>query len=479
MFEIVSDALPGSKSSRWLSAVAVLVAVWVVTRFAMEEDLSWFPWALAGIGLLALAFARWPYGALSIVLVTSAMPRFFVELFGWKARPEHLAGAVVLLALGLELLLCNKSRVELKQLDYWVLAYVVVNYVSSAFGSSSPSDTLRWALQSNLAVAPYFLIRWLARDIRTLTRIFQIFLAVGFAESLYGILCITSYRAFGTTTGMEIGQYGEIAAPYGSLYEPNLFGAYTASCAVVFLALYLVATRHRLLHLVCFSTASLAAFLSFSRAALLAFLVAVGWVFWKARRLKTPRGNQRKTFAWGILLIAALATVGTSAVLRERFKDLFDQGLSEETTITRLLSIQEALQEIPEHLLLGSGTASLQLSFSWAKYLPEWESERTWVGNVTIRILHDSGVIGFSICLGFIVCLWLKIRSGLSAWSSQTPLLLGLAGGAVLYATSFQSTDGTILSFSWVHLGLLASVVSVMNGPAQNIARQEQHEKSR
>ena len=132
----------------------------------------------------------------------SVMPRFFVELFGWKARPEHFAVVIVSLAVCIWLLRSNR-KIRLETPDYWVLAYVAMNYVSSAFGSSSPSETLRWALLNNLAVLPYFLIRLLVRDTETFRKAFRIFLAIGIAESAYGILCYVSHHAFGTTAGME------------------------------------------------------------------------------------------------------------------------------------------------------------------------------------------------------------------------------------------------------------------------------------
>jgi len=156
-------------------------------------------------------------------------------------------------------------------------------------------------------------------------------------------------------------------------------------------------------------------------------------------------------------------------VLQERIVNVFQQGLAEETTITRFLTIMESLQDVPNHLLLGSGTASLQLSFDWVKYVPQWADIPTWVGNVGVRILHDTGLLGLTAFLGFLVSLWLKTRRGLRGRNSQVPMLVGLSAGALLYGISFQLTDGTILAFCWVHLGLLASAATLMNGPDQKI----------
>ena len=459
-----------------LDLVAFVAAIVVVCRLALEEDLGWVAWVVAGVAVVLLTVTRWPYGALTVLVGMSAMSVFFVEIFGWKARPEHFAAGIVSLAVAVWLLV-YKHRIRLEKLDYWVLAYLATNYIGSAFGSSAPSATLRWALLNNLAVLPYFLIRILVQDLRTLRKAVRILLGVGIVESAYGILCYASNHVFGTTVGMAMGQYlRDVAAPYGSLYEPNLFAAYTGCCAVLFLAIYLAQGQRRISSLVCFFIASLATVLSFSRAALLALVVAIGWVAWKSGNPLKGRRNRLAVFAVGfalILMVAILvAATGVGDVLQERFTNLFQQGLEEETTITRLLVIREALQEVPEHPLIGSGTASLQLSFDWTKYFADWTNERAWVGNVVVRILHDTGLLGLTAFLGFLISLWSKTRRALRRSNPQVPMLIGLSAGALLYGISFQSTEGTMLAFCWVHLGLLASAAILMNGPGHNVVMQ-------
>jgi O-antigen ligase len=464
MSDTVLTAWWESKLARRLHFVAGVAATVLLCRVALEENLSWVPWAIAGAAVVLLALARWPYGALLVLIGMSAIPVFFVEVFGWKARPEHFAAGIVSLAVGVWLLF-QKRGVRLEQLDYCILAYLAINYASSAFTSPAPSDTLRWALLHNLAVLPYFVIRILVRDSETLRKAFRILLGVGIVESAYGILCYASNHALGTTTGMSVGQYlDEVAAPYGSLYEPNLFGAYTACCAVVFLALYLAQKQSRLSNLICFLIASLATVLSFSRAALLALVVVIVWVLWKAGHPVKGGRNKLAVFTLGFGLILLIAATAVRGVLQERFTNLFQQGLGEETTITRLIVAEEALKDIPNHPLLGSGTASFNLTFDWAKYVPEWGGSKTWIGNAPLRILHDAGLFGLTAMLGFFILVWRKIRRGLHGGNSQFAMLLGLFAGTLVYCISFQSSDGSNLAFFWVQLGFLASAAILMNG---------------
>ncbi len=457
MAETTSTAWWESKLVARLELLLAVAAMVVVCRVAFEESISWVAWLLAGAVVVFLSLARWPYGALLVVIGASVMPRVSVGMFGWNARPEHFAAATVAVWIGLWLL-AGKGGKRLDKLDYWVLAYIVINYLSSAFSSSDPSTTLRWALQNNLAVLSYFAIRFLIDDLDILRKAFRILLGVGIVEASYGLLCYTSHHLFGTTAGVETGAYlVDVAAPFGTMYEPNLFGAYSGCVAVLFLALYLSEGRHRSGYLVGFVAASLAAVSSYSRAALLALILSGVWVFWKTRHLQTKSSKNLVVFVLGVGLILAIAATAAGNVLRERLSALYYQGFAEGTLLSRVLVIQEAIQEVPKHPILGSGTASFNLSFDWTEYIPEWTSDKTWIGNAPLRILHDTGIVGLTAFFGFLISVWLKIRRSLRESKKEVPMLVGLSAGAILYGISFQSTDGTILAFFWVYLGFLAT----------------------
>ena len=127
--------------------------------------------------------------------------------------------------------------------------------------------------------------------------------------------------------------------------------------------------------------------------------------------------------------------------------------------------------EIPSHPLLGSGTASFNLSFDWARFIPEWSSDKTWISNTLLRVLHDTGLIGLAVFLGFFVSLWRKIRRGWKGVKIPSDMILGLVAGLFVYVFAFQFGDGTILAFSWVHIGFLASAAILCgDDPGPNLA---------
>jgi O-antigen ligase len=132
-----------------------------------------------------------------------------------------------------------------------------------------------------------------------------------------------------------------------------------------------------------------------------------------------------------------------------------------------LLVYEEALNDIPGHWLIGNGTASFNLTFDWNTYFPEWSGEKTWIGNTPLRVVHDTGLIGLITLLGFCVAVWWKVRKVSNGHGISDPMLLGLVAGVLLYGISFESTDGTILAYFWLHLGLLASAAILLTPSGQ------------
>jgi len=466
MAEVRSTSIWDSRTVQRLDLFGAIVAIFVLARLVWVEDLGWIAGVTAGLLVILLTAVRWPYGAFVVLFAMSAASGFQFELFGWNAHPEHIAVGLISVAFVI-LVLFHKVDARPDSSDYWILGYVAVTVFSSAFASPDPASTLRWALQGFLAMFPYFFIRALVRDVSTLKNTFYTLLAIGFAECSYGIVSYLSYHVFGTTFGMVLSQYGEVAVPDGTFVEPNLFGAYAAASAVGFLALFNSFERNRGLALAGFLVTSLAAFLSFSRAALLALIVVAGWMFIRVK----PSGNRGRTKKLGfvavgsLLVVVALGTTAAGGILKQRFAELISSGLADETALVRYAAILEALKDITGHLVVGNGANSLQLTSNLGHFITG-EDRATWIGILPIRVLHDAGILGLVMLAGFFISLWLRIRSGLRNKTGYSAILLGLWAGTLVYGITFQSTDGTILAFSWIHFGLLASAANLAPVPS-------------
>jgi hypothetical protein len=86
-----------------------------------------------------------------------------------------------------------------------------------------------------------------------------------------------------------------------------------------------------------------------------------------------------------------------------------------------------------------------------------------WLSNTPLRVLNDTGVVGLAAFLGFLVSLVWRFRKVAYYSDHRTrTVMVALMCGTVLYAMTFQATEATILAFTWVHLGLLASGIVIL-----------------
>jgi hypothetical protein len=395
-------------------------------------------------------------GAIVALIIASSTPRLFVEIGGLKARPEHFVCGI--LCISILFLWKKRSRpVQWIWPDYLLMAYGAMNIFSSLLMSIEPRQTIKWALQQVLIILSYFFLRVLVEDRQGLRKAVMAMLAVGSVAVMYGIICFYSNLIFGTEFGMTIGQYGDTPAPYGLQYEANLLGATSGALSVMMLVMYLYEQRRRFLAGFALAFAGMA--ISLSRGALGATLIALAMTLFVALRKgfltrKSAMGLAQATLC--ALLVVLPAVVPQYA---ERFNTMdIGEPAVDPNTLTRIVQVSSAFDEVLKHPFLGGGTSSFQLAFDWQALGEEWE-DQGWIGNTEMRVLHDTGIVGLVVFVAFLVSLYRRSRKVLKLESN--PELVALLASALVYCISFQATEGTLLAFPWVHLGLIGCAISI------------------
>src|SRR5947209_258563 len=449
-----SLSIPDPTPALFLVAIAT-VLIWVV------GDAGWLSLLILGVAvapfLLSQLFSR-PMANIAVLVIGASMPRFFAEIGGVKARPEHIAVGLV----GLATLYWWRKNRELTvwmKADVLLLLYVACNYVSSTFMSISPGQTIKWATQQLLVILPYFFLRvFLTSDWR-FRKALEIVLLAGVMEAAYALLCFYSNRFFGTTFGMEQDQYGIIPGTYGTQLEANILGSTSAACLVMLLTLYFKERNPRFLIGAAIAYAGMA--ISLSRAAVLAAGVSLLLLLIYALRSKITTRQVITRAALTLLAVTLMLAPTLISLYNERFSTVdVNDVAADDNTRSRVLTIAIAYDNIVEHPILGNGTASFQLSFE-AKDFGYFDLDQAgWIGNTEIRVLYDMGLVGIVV---FSLFLWNLARP---AWKlikqEHSAELLGLLLSAIAYCISFQFTEGTLLAFSWVHLGLIACGVALL-----------------
>ena len=408
-------------------------------------------------------FAKRPEAAIVLLLAASAVPRLSVEIAGLKAHPEHIISGLMICAAPL-LWKKRKQPVAWMLPDYLLMGYVALNFFSSIFASAAPAQTLKWAVQQVLAILPYFWLRLLISDRERLRWSFRALLLAGVACSAYAMLCFYSNVFFGSAFGVEVAQYGDISATYGLQYEANILGAHSGALAVMMLAMYLQErSRKFLIGYALFGLAAMAA--SLSRAALGATLIGLLLVGFFGLRRHLLNRRVVVSVATASLFAALLVMPLLWQHYAERFSTIeVANPTADPNTLTRTVQTLFALDEVAKHPVFGGGTASFQLAFDWKQVGSDFEEQEGWIGNTELRVLHDTGAAGLIVFSCFVLSLarrgWRRIRA------EKNPELVALLASAFVYLISFQATEGTLLAFTWVHLGLIGCAVSFANPEA-------------
>lgn len=406
--------------------------------------------------LTALLLAESPPVAMAALVIASAVPRLYLEIAGLKARPEHIIGGIVCISV---LFLWKIRRMQVRWMapDYWLAAYAGLNIFSSLFMSVAPMQTVKWAVQQVLVICAYFVLRVLIEDQARFRQAFGLLLLTGAITVGYGVICFYSNLLFGSEFGVTIGQYGEIPATYGLQYEANLLGSYSGALCVVTLVMYLFEGRRR--YLIGYAVALAALAISLSRGALGATLVGFFAVFLVGRRkrLLTKKSVGALVIATMCALVVVLPVVFQHYTERFSTVDIADPT-ADPNTMTRVVQATTAVDEVLKHPVLGGGTSSFQLAWDWQSMGTDWE-DQGWIGNTELRVLHDTGLVGLAVFVGFLVSL---VRNSWKVLEHETnPYLIALLAAALVYSISFQATEGTLLAFFWVHVGLIGCAIAV------------------
>lgn len=422
----------------------------------------------AALGVLAIVFGDWPIGCLAALVIGSAMPTFNVTVSDLHMRPEHVATSVAILAIAVRLLTGRtRLNLQLRSFDFWLLVYVALNFFSSAVTSPKPAMTLRWAVLNALVVIPYFLVRVLVRNDRHVWLALHALLCVGVCEAIYGTVAYAANHIWGTTWGVQLGQYGAYPGVFGTQYEANLFGSYTACTALMFLTLFLLSNEPKRIWYACGVTLGLVgAFISLARSVLVALPVPIVVLLWVSFKKGHFQLRRLLPLAIGVAVVLALLSPLLLDYVQERFSTLnVSDDSTDYTTAGRLLQMDIALENVRDHPIFGQGTSSFQLLFRLSDlgvFVNYEDDDIGWISNTPVRVLHDTGVVGLVVFLIFLGTLARSTLRALGVATRRTKIsIVALSAGLLLYAITFQATEATLLTFTWIHLGLLAAAAAV------------------
>jgi hypothetical protein len=451
----VQDAAIPGRVTHWLDSVTVWGAgVGLALLLGLLAGRSWAaPVAAAAVVAVGAYYARvfgLQVGLVVLLIAASVADHFTFPIGPVAVRAEQIAVVAALIALVVTNVRGGgASWLKPSLAEGMLLAWFACSAVSSLLASPDRRLSLKILVLVGVCSLALFLPRRLlagpqaGEKLETVIR----WLLIAFAtEAAYGALMYTLH-VFGLNISLSRNPASGHVGAYGTLWEPNVFGAFAAAGAVAWVYVGPGRFRRPWLGLVA-CVAGL--FDSVTRAAWLVAALA------GALGLALP--GLRRRFDARTLGLGALGSVavvgGTVAV--EQFgmytinppvttggRGLLAAILNLVDVVGRINQLSPILGDIRGHILLGRGTASFE-ALHVASGIPEH------VASLPLLVLNDTGLIGLALFGGFVAAVFAR------AWSRRGVAIVAALGQvAVVIGLTNLATETMELMIGWLLVGLL------------------------
>jgi hypothetical protein len=480
------------------------------------------PWSTgsqAGVGREeAPALARTsvlPFVALCALFFATGIDRFSIRIFETNFRLELMAGGLVFLYCVLTMR--STLLLRLGWIEICLGGWLAVSLVSSALFSPRPASSLKLTVLLAGLVTIYLATRLLLNTAAAVEWGALLYVAVGAGVCFVGLVNALAFRLIGAGSGISFNRlydgntFSALPMVHSTIWEPNIFGSYALSVAVLASALALAPSvssgaRWRLGAAIVLALGGVVLSLTRTVWAVAALVLLLLWLsgvlLLKVRFATVFKQLVAPSVAglvMGVLVAQTLppvrwATEDPSAVTyghiidmaaRQARNEPLQQGGSPEanqpavpagdsalggrigelesatqapTLVMRQIVVRKAIEGWLQRPLLGWGTDTYRFVVAPAPHEP------SWIPNVELHVLFDTGLVGLLFFGGALALIaWRAIRSlrtSVGNWTTLHFALLGLlfVGGGLFL--TYQLTDATWLGFTWVLLGLMAAGVS-------------------
>lgn len=424
-------------------------------------NLPWIAPAVITAGVFAVTWVQAQF-ALPLLIVASALDRYRFDVAGAGMRVEHF----VFFGVALAWLLGTRpapNRLGFSRADLLLVAYLGLALFASWLNAPLLRESLKFFALMAFGVAMYWLVRAIALGANAFARGVWALIAVGTAAALFGIVAWAVYP-LGVNLGVQIYALDNFTthSPFGTLFDSNTLGMYAMAATLLQVTLLVNAPDTAL------ADAPFGKWRFRGRGWLLAgtvvtliavalSLTRVAWIGLGCGLFLVVLFSPRRRWALAVggaalaLVVAALvansALAGASGGIAELS---FARVLTSRSILFRLDAYVRAWNDFLLNPLLGNGVNV------FAQNHTSPSGTRDWISNFLLMTLHDTGIVGLGLLLGWLGWLayetWraLKIATGM-----LRAMLLALAIAYVALFVTYQATTVFWLGFNWVYLGML------------------------
>ncbi len=459
-------ARPAGIRREWWLAVAALCALGLGIGLSADTSRQ-LVGLIAEIVLVLLAAGAFVYalgarvGLLGLLVVTCMLDRFSVPAGSVNVRSEQLA-AMLGLAYVAYMAFAHRGRPGLwrpNRVEVLLGLWLASGLISSVLFAPSVSHSVKGvgllAVSALGVVLPRRVIDEGGTDDERFGLAVRVFLVAFAAEAAYGT-AVWLLHAFGPTISISANAATGHYSAYGTLWEPNVFGACCAAGAVAWTWL---GPRYFRVAWIGIGACLAGTLVSFTRAAWLAVIVVLALSILGPLR----RSVTRRQFLFGLgaalvvaILVAAAehtghyylpAKAGGPSGAPAPSRSASNVLANEVDVLGRLDQLFVAAPDIQSHLWLGNGTATYGVKHT-ASGLDEH------IASLELAVLYDTGVVGLLIFMCFMAAVaW-------EAWKfRRDSVVAGLGMTALVFAITNTATETTELMITWLLVGMLLMAV--------------------
>ncbi len=439
------------------------VAVWgagvgLTLLLGLLAGRSWAaPAAAAAVLAVGAYYARvfgLQVGLVVLLIVASVADHFTFPVGPVAFRAEQIAALFALTALVVvKVRAADASWLKPNLAEGMLLVWFACNVISSVLASPDRRLSLKILVLIGVCSLGFFLPRRLlggpgaGEQIETVVRWLLIVFAT---EAAYGALMYTLH-VFGLNISLSRNPASGHVGAYGTLWEPNVFGAFAAAGAVAWVYLGRGRFKRPWLGLVA-GVAGL--FDSVTRAAWLvaALAGALGLALPGLRRRLDMRMLAMGAIGSLVVVVAmvGLEQFGTYTVdppVATRGYGLLAALLNLVDVVGRYNQLAPIMDDIQGHILLGRGTASFE-ALHVVSGIPEH------VASLPLLVLNDTGLIGLALFVRFVAAVFAR------AWSRRgVAIVAGLGQVGLVIGLTNLATETMELMIGWLLVGLLIAAV--------------------
>lgn len=462
-----------------------VISILIVTLVSIDIKAGLF----LVLGIFSLVFLykkEWAIYAIIITLFFEAYV-FSFYLLGARIRAVQIVEVIAIVNLLIAILI-GKTKLKKTPIDFLLWAYILINFVA-LINAPSVGRSLKIAvLLLSLALLYYVIVNFITE--RTLfDKAFNLLLYIGLAEILYGL-----YQVFAgmcncyLNINLPVGHAGIVhrefigspwGRPYGTLVEPDWYGAIAMFYALLFISLYFSRlTERKNFYLFGMVISTIGMLLSFVRASWVGFLVGLLFLSILGHKVKLSKirfHSYVKILSLLLLLVLVLTFLSPtfSTIVKKRFSTQGEASIT--TTNVRFIQMAHALKLFLRHPIIGNGPGSFAIKGIWGHIEEHYQNlveeeklniERRYDPNILTTVFEDTGIIGTILFLLLTLRFLIYNLKVVPLISNRYQIIsLGLLAGIIGLFISYVFTHGFWIPFTWVFLG--ANICALRLGLAE------------